>query len=605
VIDIIEKFDSLETVIAGYWKARIDGYYDSDCYKALDAKMNTMQDCADLVPMASKWNDWMSNVRFPIVKERQLLRRAITAANYRNADLASCSPMGSTPYTNAAQAETVLNLNIANIRFRFKTLKPCIDTASKFGTAVTFTYWKKTGKPEMKTVYNEKTGQYSRKKEASGYENAYSCQIGLRDYFQNPDIADPEESDFQGHRRRVHLSELVPMLDDPLYIRENVEKALELARQGKTAQYCNSKSADSSEFDEKRHYVDVYRIEGSVNIKENEDDDTNYVTEMIGDTIIRLTREDYDRNMRSYAVVSYDKRHDRWYGTSDSEYVVTHENYLNTIMGMSLDNAMRSLQQYVFFDKGKISATDINNVGRNNGFVPVDANNIPISQLVSAFSPGSVNMDNVQYAVNAVQQSIQQMSTKVDLSRKPNEGGLNNNTATAANIVAGQSDVLESDILDNFNEGIISTFYKQLYMLQQFLPDVFYVRPDPKQDERDVQKYLILGDMNIAIQSSMQKNKQGELQRLQNLVTWWLNISQAPALQQLAINIRPLIKEIWNKAEVPSDDIMPSDEKAQQMQQMQQQQAPQAQGAGMPQMPQQPPPQAGAMVPGLQPGALA
>jgi hypothetical protein len=92
---------------------------------------------------------------------------------------------------------------------------------------------------------------------------------------------------------------------------------------------------------------------------------------------------------------------------------------------------------------------------------------------------------------------------------------------------------------------------------------------------------------------------------LQNLVTWWLNISQAPALQQLAINIRPLIKEIWNKAEVPSDDIMPSDEKAQQMQQMQQQQAPQAQGAGMPQMPQQPPPQAGAMVPGLQPGALA
>ncbi len=69
----------------------------------------------------------------------------------------------------------------------------------------------------------------------------------------------------------------------------------------------------------------------------------------------------------------------------------------------------------MYFDKKRINTNDLNNIFRNNGFVPVDANDVPISQLVNVLQPGALNMSVAQYGINAVQQSIQQMSTKVDL----------------------------------------------------------------------------------------------------------------------------------------------------------------------------------------------
>jgi hypothetical protein len=275
-----------------------------------------------------------------------------------------------------------------------------------------------------------------------------------------------------------------------------------------------------------------------------------------------------------------------WHGVSDSEYIVTHENYLNTLLGMTLDSAMRSMQQYIFFDKKRINTGDINNMFRNNGFVPVDANDVPINQLISAFQPGAINMSVMQYGAQAVQQSIQQIGTKVDLQRKQNDGGLANNTATAANMIAGQADLLESDLQNNFNYGIVNCGEKQLIMLQQMLPDLFYVRPKPKEQEQEYEKYFILGDFEIDIHSTLEKNKQGELLRLQNLVTWWLNIAQNPILQSAAVNILPVIKDIWNKADVPSDEIMPSESLQINNQMVPSNQQMAMQGGGM--VPQQP-----------------
>lgn len=556
-----------------------------------------MQDCADLRPVANKYNEWISSVNFPIVKERQLLRRAITSANFRAPEIFSCTPLGGTPYENAARSELVLNLNTNRTKFKQKALEPAIDNASKFGTSVLYTYWKRSGNKEIRTTYNDRTGLYERGRIDQGYENAYTCHIGLRDYFQNPDIADPDESDFQGHIRRVHISDLVPLLDDPAYIRENVQKAIEEARKGKNARFArDSRGEQDDEKDEKKNYVDIARIEGSINITGNEEDDTTYVTEIIGENIIRLSREDYDRNIRSYSICNLDKRYNMWHGVSDSEYVVTHENYLNTLLGMTLDSAMRSMQQYVFFDKKRINTGDLNNIFRNNGFVPVDANDIPINQLVSAFQPGAINMSVAQYGIQTVQQSVQQMSTKVDLQRQQNEGGLANKTATAVNQMAGTADTLESYIQNSFNYGIINCGEKMLIMLQQFLPDLFYVRAKPKEVEQEYQKFFILGDFGIDIHSTMEKNKQNELVRLQNLVTWWLNIAQNPVLQGAAVNILPVIKDIWNKADVPSDDIMPSESVQVNPQMIPSNPQMAMQGGGMvPQQPQLPMPNMGGM----------
>ncbi|MBN1294373.1 MAG: hypothetical protein JXB48_21230 [Candidatus Latescibacteria bacterium] len=561
VIDLVREFETHESSIGKYWKARISGYFGSNCYKALDKKIKTMEDCSDLIPAVSRYNEWQSGVSFPIVKERMLLRRAIISANYRAPEIFSLSPIGGTPYENSARAQMVINLNMTHTRFRELTLKPGINTASKFGFFVVYSYWKSHEGDELRTIYNPDTGLYDRKRVPVGYENAYNCQIKPRDYFQNPEVANPEDSDFQGHIRRVHISELVVLLNDPVYIRENVQKVLEQARNGQIKGIASERGGDNySEYDERRYCVDIYRIEGKINIKGNEEDGENYVTEMVGDTIIRLSREDYDRGIRSYTVVCIDKSSKYWFGVTDAEYVVTHENYLNTLMGMNLDNAMRSIQNYIFYDKKSISQNDLQNIYRNGGLVAVDANNIPITQLVSSFQPGRIDLTPTHLALNQVQQSIQQIGTKVDLSRKSEDGGLSNKTATAANIIAGQGDMLESDLLENFDFGVCRIGYIDIVMLQQFLPDLFYVRAKPREVEQRLNKYEILGDFDVDIQSTLQKNRSGELLRLQNVLTWWLNVSSNPQLQQSNINILPLLKEIWNKADVPSDEIMPDEQ---------------------------------------------
>jgi hypothetical protein len=258
---------------------------------------------------------------------------------------------------------------------------------------------------------------------------------------------------------------------------------------------------------------------------------------------------------------------------------------------MTADNALRSMNQYVFFRKDTIDPSDINNRVKNNGFIPVDAGNIPLGQLLQPFQPGAMNMNGVEYAVNAVNESIQKMSTKVDLTRQTNKGQgvLQNSTATAANILAGQADVLEADILENYDIGVIGVGRKNLIMLQQFLEELFYVRPRPELPERLIYKYQILGSFGYVINSTMQKNKQNELLRLQNLVTWFINVMNSPALAQAGINLAPIIKDIVNKAEISApDDVtsaMPAMLGRPQMQ-------PQQSAAGAPGQPQ-PKPQAG------------
>lgn len=554
-MDLIQEFEKHETAISRYVSDRIKAYYQSQCFKILERRVGDLTNCADLMPNSLIRSTFNSKVVFPVVKERMLLRSAVTSSNYRANEIFSLQPLGNTPFENAAQAELVLNLNMMAVNFKEKALKTGIKRASQFGTAVFYTYWDEQNKVQSATVFDPKTGLYERTLTGGATKNAHVCEIDPKAYFQNPDVADPEESDFQGHFRRVHISELSNYENNEGYIGKNVQKAVEESKK------CAGKSTRRpyNEPDDKRWGVDIARFEGTVNIKGNEEDDTTYFIEMAGDTIIRISYDDYDYDIRSYSVSSFNKRLDYWWGNADAEYVVAHENFLNIMLSMTADNALRSMMQYVFFQKEAIDPADINARVRNNGFIPVDAGNIPLSQLVMPFQPSMNNTQMVEFAVNAVNNSIQGMSTKVDLSRRADQGGLGNKTATGANIIAGQGDILESDILENFDFGVRDVGKKSLIMLQQFLSSMFYVRPKPNQQEMLLKKYQILGNMNVGINSTFQKNKQGEIMRLENLLTWLLNVSASPQLQNAGLNLIPIVKEVLNKSDLANHGILPSE----------------------------------------------
>ena len=560
MVDLIQPdvFAAREKDISDYITSVIETYNKSKCCTILKQRIESLTRSNDLKPAANSRNKFISSVVYPIVKERSLLRRAIVSANYRATDIFNLQGIGATPPENAANAEIVLNLNLANTLFKMKCLKPCINTASKFGTSITYTFWKSEDNFSYQTIYDEETGSYSREPVAQNQKNAMNVEVGLEDYFQNPDIPDPDLSDYQGHFQRIHMVDMLALLEDETYVKENVSAAIDDFKRG----VLKGSGREMKECDNSRWFTEMLYFEGTLPIKGNETCTRKYRARMIGKYVVRLSVDDYDYNISSYTVQNFDKRSEYFWGNPDSEYVVSHEDFLNTFLSMTADNALRSMMQYVFYKKDSINTSDIANVHKNNGFVPVDAQTSSVNGLLYPFQPGGINLAPAQFVTQMVNDSIQKMGTKVDLSRKNDMGGgvQNNSTATAANIIAGQSDVLESDILENYDYGVSEIGRKNLIMLQQFLSELFYIRPKSQEQERMLNKYAILGQFRYLVNTTASKNKQNELLRMQNLATWLLNITANPVLQQAGFQIAPVVRDILQKAELPSvDEIIPKE----------------------------------------------
>ena len=593
MIDLIQSFIDNEKEISQLARNRIAEYRHSDCYKLLDRRMNDLRMSADLKPASLRRNEYISHVVFPIVKEQSMINSAVCAANYRAQEIFNLSATGSTPPENALHAETVVNLNMSNTFFKQKALKPAISNASLYGTSVMYTYWAEDERAKMGTMYDQRTGQYKRVMMPNQRKNAKNDVVDLRDYFQDASCPDPDMSPFQGHSRKVQLSDLVKLFDNEAYISENLGKIIEDGKAGRFPSGTRMTDERGTDMQKNGKFqLEIDRMEGTFPIKGNEESDTRYCLEMIGEVIIRLSVDDYDDEISSYTVLNFMKRPEYWWGNSDCEYKLPHENFLNVMLSMTADNALRSMNQYVFFNGGKISMDDIANRDTMGGFIPVDAKNIPINQLIFPYQPGAMNHQAVEYAVNAVNESIQNMSTKVNFSKMNNGGTQNNKTLGAAQMIAGQADVLEADKLENFDYGVCDIGRKNTILLQQFLSEIFYIRPKADQYEKQIYKYMMLGRFQYVVNSTVSKNKQNEMLRLQNLVTWLANLLTNPQLQQAGYRLMPAVNDVIRRADLPSiDEIIPSEDQQQQqpgMQPSNQAPAQQAGGAMVPmQMPQQ------------------
>jgi hypothetical protein len=560
MLDLINSFSDYEKKISDYIRGCISNYRGSECYKLLDRRMNDLRMSADLKPASLRRNEYISHVVFPLVKEQSLINSAVCAANYRAQDIFNLTAGGNTPPENSFHAEMVLNLNMANSFFKMKALKPAIVNAALYGTSVMYTYWADDERPKMGTMYDPTTGQYKRVMMPNQRKNSLNKMVDLRDYFQAPECPEPEESPFQGHSRRAQISDLVKLLDNEAYITENLGSIIEKAKDGIMPKNNRSSNEQPDSRKPGRFEVEIDRFEGVLPIKGNEEDDTRYCAEMIGETIIRLSVDDYDDEISSYTVLNFQKRPEYWWGNSDCEYKLPHENFLNVMLSMTADNALKSMQQYVFYNGKSISMDDISNRDAMGGFISVDAKSQPLQNLLFPYQPGAMNYNAVEYAVNAVNESSQKMGTRVDFSKQNNGGMINNKTATAAQIVAGQGDVLEADKLENFNFSVCDIGRKNLILLQQFLSELFYVRPKKTSEEQMLYKYMILGRFQYSVNSTLDKNKQNEMVRLQNLVTWLSNLLVNPQLQQAGYRLIPAVNDVIRRADLPSiDEILPDE----------------------------------------------
>lgn len=507
----------------------------------------------------SERNNFQSKVAFPLVKERAMIREAIFSQNFRGDPLITVEPAGDTSVDNAHNIQDVLASNFKTTKFRSKAFRIIKKDCAEYGAAVCYTAWRESNKESMKTV-NTPLGPQRELKKATK-RNAMNYAIHILDYFQDPNVPDPDDSSYQGHIERTSLAKLKAMYkaNPDVYIKENIEWAIKEAEKGAMEDKNYHDKYDGKKPNPGSFPIDKTVIYSTCNIRGNEDNENYYYAEIVGGKIIRFQDNPHDEDARMYATFTFYPRREYWWGNSDAEFVLPHEKFTNIVMGMKADQAMRALQSYVFHEKGTIDVADWNNRHKNGGFIGVDAkNNKPLSQLLYQWQPQDYSLQSTDSIMREVKESQQRLTPRPDFTRAATAGGIRNATATAAVILDEQGDVAEAHILENFMFGVKKVAENNIIMLQQRLGDTLAVRPSGTNEQKVMDKSEILGSFGYHVETALNKNKASELMRLQNLLTSIMNFkgSGDPAFQQL--DIVPIIKKILKNADIGDvEELMP------------------------------------------------
>lgn len=566
--DLVDNFPKYEKALTSLLEDQRNSYYDHDCYKKLKNRYLRLKDSNDMNfntstrhrNKNSTRNNWQSKVAFPLVKERTMTRESIFRQNYRAAPLFSLEAIGRTAPETAVNAQEVLNQNLKSTKFKAKCFNKLTKDCSEYGAAVNYTVWHESRKEVMQTVKTQLG--VNREMKPIVKKNALNRAIHILDYFQNPTIADPDDSEYIGHIERLNLAKFKGMMRmaEDVYIKKNVEWVIKQAEMGALNDKNYHTKYDQENKNERKFSLDRVVFYSTCNIKGNEDNENYYYIEMVAGKIVRFQPNPHDFDMRPYAALTFFPRREYWWGNSDGEFVLPHERYTNLIMSMKADNALRSLQQYFFYQKGSIDVADWNNRHKNGGMIGVDTKgNTALNNLLYQTQPQDFSLQSTDSIMREVKENQQRLTPRPDFTRSATQGGLKNTTATAAALLEEQGDVQEAKILEDFNFGMEKIAENNTIMLQQRLADKFEIRPNATEAQKVLSKEEIIGSFQYNVQTSLNKNKASELLRIQNILTALMNFkgSQDPAFQQ--IDLVPIIKKVLKAADVGDvDDLMPT-----------------------------------------------
>lgn len=568
MIDLVTDFARNEQAISRFIGDRVDSYFNSKCRRLLGNRYRRLMDSINMSfpeiygrPGRQGSNEFRSKTAFPLLRERYKLRRALTKEYFRGDPMISLKAIGNTPLENAINMQDLLNLNLEHTRFRQTCFDRAVHYASAVGSAVIYSHYQAGERMGYKTVQTP-SGYARVYTSLSTSKNVLNHAIHPLDYFQDESIASPGESQFAGFIDSWPLSDLISAYKNETdkYIRENLRDVLELAKEGVRNEH--KFDIQGTGADSRRVGVDIERWWGRVNIPGNEDDTTVYYAERVGNKIIRFQSFALDDEITPLSVMCYWRRPEYWWGNTDGEEVLPHEQFTNLIMNMKADAALQLLNRYVFYDRDIGLDPDLLNEARiNGGLVGVDLKGGRLRDLFFEFQPQDNSTQAVEWLMREIKESTQKMSSKPDFARASNTGGLVNTTATAANIIAGEGDVLERDAMEVFSYGVADMGRINVVILQQELGDRVAIRPDAKQAQRVIAKNEFLGNYGYRVDTSLTKTRENELMRLQNVLTMFQNFKGTgdPTWQNL--NLAEVARDLVRRADVGDvDKILPAQE---------------------------------------------
>jgi hypothetical protein len=122
-----------------------------------------------------------------------------------------------------------------------------------------------------------------------------------------------------------------------------------------------------------------------------------------------------------------------------------------------------------------------------------------------------------------VMQSAAQNNPTPNFMNRYNEGGMNNTTATAANMMQSIGDILQNDFATTFNYALATLGHKNLIMHQQYQPDFINVQDRSVGVGVNIPKSDILGDLDVEVKTSYSDNDYMQFTKAYNTLTAIMN----------------------------------------------------------------------------------
>lgn len=563
-MDLVSKFFSKEKEISNRAHENIRRYVESDCYKRLTERYIRLRDSNDMMFGGTNANKptFKSKVAFPIVKQRAIIRNAIISQNFRGDPLLSIIKAAGSTAENAKNAQDTLSHNLRITKFRDKCFRVIKNSAAKYGSAVAWSAYRHTQKEGYKT--QETPYGIDRVKgiiEESMMVMNYPTHI--LNYIQDPGVIFPENSPYKGIRERITLSTLIARWkqNPDIYIAENIKEIIKTAKEDYDKH--KTQATDDGYYKEYNnpgdYDIDIKYMYDKMHIKGNEDNESYYYYEMIGNKIIRFQNNPNDYDMVPISIFNYYPSDCFWWGNADSEFVLPHENFINMIMGMKADNALNAMQQYIFYGKGLIDKADWDNRFSSGGMIGIDLKeDMDIRNLLRLEQFPDQSLQTTDSIMREVNSSMQ------DIDSRPNFGGkqartnpLQNTTATAANILEEKGDVIEAAILETFQAGLKELGEINVRIIQQRFSDAFRISPEPQEADRVLRKQEIFGTFGYKTKTALTRNRTAELSRLQNFLTGLMNFRGSQDPSWTRINLEPFIRQYL---EMGGNDFVEVDE---------------------------------------------
>jgi hypothetical protein len=536
-------------------------YYDSECYQSLKTLCQNVRKSLDF-----RFNDNSSfdiKVSIPFVKPVALVRRAILSQNFRQDYLYSLTPLMDGTFEQAKLMEEILNANLVSTNFRATTFSRIKDSLASYGTAVVYTCWQEKQSQALQTQYSQLG--FSRQPNVKRKANAYNQYIHVLDYGQDPTIADSDKSSYQFHIDRKKIYEI--LADAKRNFNQYNPDAIEYLKKLAVAQ--------SSELSDKHHtgaglvtsdmnprsymgFVDIVKMYTVLPIPGNEDDDTVYYVEFLtGGKILRFIRNPNDNDNQMFSILTYYKKEEFWWGNADCQFQLSHENLTGIIETLRINNAIQSMRDWIIGVEGVI---DVNEMQSHRFITANPRIDQKLRDSLIHYQPVDNSSRTTEEASAVIRENAQKFDPVPDFSRDPTKGGLNNKTATAANMIQASNNVKEADIMEEVAFGLIRMAQNNIEMLQQRLDMQFAFRSTQLGGMVQVPKEVILGQYTKQIQTSLTESKRVRIMDLWNTLTSYMNAASSghPSFQQFNF-VAPILKEIAKNLEnINIDEVMAS-----------------------------------------------